>query len=153
MSLWPAAANARPAWQPLTEPRRQFAEERFRLVQQTPMSINHLLSSSHQYGQLFSDWVRCTGLSALEGSHFSVSLHDPLGHLFAWLCQEQAPLPARIELARDFFNVRSVSAQQIKIVEAIWHAFLLGFNSWSAWDYIGRQTRTAIDVGVLETWR
>src|SRR5262249_55949611 len=46
------------------------------------------------------------------------------------------------------------SAQQIRIAQAVWHGFALGYRpQWDLWNFVGRETRTANDVVVVERWQ
>jgi hypothetical protein len=109
---------------------------------------SHFFIGGREAKLAFEDW-----LSALEGAHFSVTLVDPLGSLFAWICAEKTPMVSQADLAKDFFGVRVADQQQVRISSAVWHGFLLGYASWSLWDYVGRRSRQAIDEQLLETWR
>ena len=92
-------------------------------------------------------------LAVLEGAHFTVTLTDPLWNSFAWLCAERTPLPKPAELTNEWLGVRVPSANDIRFAQAVLHGFLLGYSSWALWDYVGRATRKATDVELLETWR
>jgi hypothetical protein len=96
----------------------------------------------------FNDW-----LSALNGSHFQVTLERPLWYLVAWLANETAPFPNRVDLARQWFNVRSPSHSQIKLAQAVVEGFLLGYSEWGLGDYVGSLTRQLLGQEQLETWR
>jgi hypothetical protein len=97
----------------------------------------------------FNDW-----LSTLHGPHFKVSPVDPLGPLLFWLAGEHTPLPLPAELAREVYNnVRSLSPEQVRVARAVLDGFLLDHRGWALWDYVGRATRTALDEGLLDTWR
>jgi len=96
----------------------------------------------------FQEW-----LSILTGSHFAVTLGEPLAHLFVWLMNEPTPLPDAAHLARDWFGVRSPSPGQVKVAQAVVQGFLLDHREWSLWNFVGRRTRTALDEGLLETCR
>jgi hypothetical protein len=97
---------------------------------------------------LFSEWE-----GVLEGDHFAVTLRDPLLHLFAWLANEQTPLPLPEDFGHECFNVRSLSPEQIKVARAVLEAFVLDHREWDLWNFVGHATRTALDEGLLETWR
>ena len=99
-------------------------------------------------GEKVDDW-----LGALQGPHFKVALVDPLGPLFGWLAGEQTPLPLPAEFAHECYNNRSLSPEQIKVARAVLDGFVLDYRGWALWDYVGRRTRTALDEGLLETWR
>ena len=99
-------------------------------------------------GEKVDDW-----LGALQGPHFKVALVDPLGPLFAWLAGESTPLPLPAEFAHECYNNRSLSPEQIKVARAVLDGFVLDYRGWALWDYVGRRTRTALDEGLLETWR
>jgi hypothetical protein len=96
----------------------------------------------------FNDW-----LGVLEGPHFAVTLVDSLGHLIAWLASEGTPPPQPAELANQWFSVRAPSPGQLKLCEALWHGFILGYKSWSLWDFVGRRTRQQLGLTLLEQWR
>jgi hypothetical protein len=98
---------------------------------------------------LFRDWLSATGGSSLV----SVTLLQPLWHLFAWLANEQNPLPSPVDLAKDFFNVRSPSKAQARLAESVFDGFLLGYDGWPLWEYVGRRSRTMQEQGQLATWR
>jgi hypothetical protein len=89
----------------------------------------------------------------LEGDHFAVTLRDPLLHLFAWLANEQTPLPLPADFAHECFNVRSLSLSQIKVARAVLDGFVLDHHEWALWDHVGKRTRCSLDEGLLETWR
>jgi hypothetical protein len=98
---------------------------------------------------LFSEWAK-----VLDGDHFAVTLRDPLLHLFAWLANEQTPLPLPADFACECYNnVRSLSPEQIKVACAVLEGFVLDHQGWALWDYVGRRTRCSLDEGLLETWR
>jgi len=101
------------------------------------------------------DRVRCfrEWLAVLHGAHFSVALVDSLGALLVWLANEKTEPPRPLEYAKQLFNVRAPSAQQLRIAEATWHGFLLGHSGYALWAYIGNKTRAQLDVNVVETWR
>src|SRR5262249_3943565 len=97
---------------------------------------------------LFNDW-----LATLTGSHFTVTLVEPLSVIMTWLTGETTPLPQPAELARDWFGTRAPSSAQIKGTQAIVEGFMLDHRGWALWDYVGNKTLTAVDQGQLETWR
>jgi hypothetical protein len=99
-----------------------------------------------------ADYVR-DWLSTLEGSHFVVSLRDPLFHLVAWVADETTPLPDTTELARDWFGVRAPSLAQVRLTQAVIDGFLSGHRSWSLWEHVGKHTRQLTDHSTLEVWR
>jgi len=113
---------------------------------------SHFFSSGRESKQLpFEKW-----LSVLQRDHFSVRLVDPFAHLFWWLCGERVPLLDTLDLAREFFSVRIPSDQQLRVAQAIFHAFLLGYREWELWglwDFVGRETQQVIDIRELEYWR
>jgi hypothetical protein len=98
--------------------------------------------------ELLRDW-----LGVLHGPLTSVALVQPLWHLVAWLTGEKASPPSRIDLARDFFTVRAPTLAQIRMADAVLNGFLLGYNEWALWEYVGRRTRTMPDAVRLGTWR
>jgi hypothetical protein len=97
---------------------------------------------------LFTDW-----LSALQGAHFRLVIDDPLFSVLAWVSGERASAPDLLDLARHWSGARVPSEKQIRLAESVWHGFLLDYRSWTLWNHVGRQSRQAIDVGTLETWR
>jgi hypothetical protein len=93
-------------------------------------------------------------LGALQGSHFSVTLVDPISQLIAWLANERTAIPTAEDLAKDFFGVRVPSVHQQRTAEAAFHAFVLGHSaSWDTWSFIGNKTRAQPDIHVVEFWR
>jgi hypothetical protein len=96
----------------------------------------------------FDDWK-----SVLQGSHFKVTLAQPLWHVLAWLTKEKTPLPDSAEQAREWFGVRAPSPAQVHLTDAIVQGFLLSYREWSLWEYVGNKTRTLTDLMALETWR
>jgi len=92
-------------------------------------------------------------LGVLHNPLVSVTLVQPLWHLLMWLTGEKASPPSRIDLARDFFTVRSPTLPQIRLADAVLDGFLLGYTEWALWEYVGRQTRTMPDAVRLGTWR
>jgi hypothetical protein len=99
--------------------------------------------------ELFCEW-----LPVVAGSLTSVKLTQPLWHMVAWLADEQTQQPpSPVELARDFFNVRSPSPAQARLAEAVLDGFLLGYTDWPLWEYVGGQTRSMPDQVRLAAWR
>jgi hypothetical protein len=95
----------------------------------------------------FRDWMEvCPSLA-------SVKIESALWSLVSWLAQHKAPAPKLIELARDFFNVRAPSQEQVRFATALLNGFLLGYQDWPLWEYVGRLARTAADHGQLVEWR
>jgi hypothetical protein len=92
-------------------------------------------------------------VSVLERRLTTVALVQRRFHLLAWLADEKSPPPSPVDLARDWFNVRSPSKAQTRIAQAALEGFLLDFDGWSFWDFVGRQTRTAIHPDRLAGWR
>jgi hypothetical protein len=97
---------------------------------------------------LLTDWR-----SAIAGEHVIVKLVEPLWSVLSWLANEKAPPAAPGELARDWFNVRAPSKEQLQTVSAVVDGWLLDYDGWHLWQYVGRQTRSAQDQGRLATWR
>lgn len=95
----------------------------------------------------FCDW-----LGVLEPLS-RVALAQPLWSLIAWLANEKAPALSAVDLAKDFCNVRSRSAAQVRLAEAVFDGFLLGYRDWPLWEYVGRRTRTLINESRLSSWR
>ena len=54
-------------------------------------------------------------------------------------------MPLPVDLARDFFSVRSPTTQQARLAEAVLDGFLLGYREWELWQYVGRATRAMPD--------
>jgi hypothetical protein len=92
-------------------------------------------------------------LGTLEGPHFVATLGRPLAHVVAWLCHEKTPILAPTEQAREWSNLRVPSSEQVRLAAAVIEGWLLGLNSWSLWNHVGRITRQPTDVRLLETWR
>lgn len=97
---------------------------------------------------LFDGW-----LSVLQQPLASVTISHPVWHVVAWLADETQPQPSLLELARDFFGVRSASRSQIIFAAAVIDGFLLGLEGWLLWEYVGRRTRIAADEKSLATQR
>jgi hypothetical protein len=91
--------------------------------------------------------------SVLEPRLASVALVQPRFHLLAWLSDEKSPPASLVDLAREFFGVRAPAGAQTQIAQAALDGFLLDFDGWSFWDFVGRQTRTAIHPDRLAGWR
>jgi hypothetical protein len=105
--------------------------------------------SSGRAAQRFTDW-----LGVLEQPHVIVTLLNPLDTLMCWLTNEKTSPPRPLEYAKELFNVRAPSAEQVNIAAALWRAFVLGFTSpWDIWNFIGRETRAQTETSALETWR
>jgi hypothetical protein len=98
--------------------------------------------------ELLRDWF-----SVLQGSLVSVTLKQPRWHLMSWLANEKSPSPSLLDLARDFFSVRTASKAQLQIAEAVVDGFLRDLHEWLLWDFVGRRTRQSIDVERLASWR
>lgn len=98
--------------------------------------------------ELFHDWR-----SVLDGTFTHIELSQPLWHLLSWLANEPAQMPSLLDLARDFFGVRSPSLKQLDIARAVVEGFLLDHREWSLWQHVGRETRTLIGEGQLSAWR
>ena len=58
-----------------------------------------------------------------------------------------------VALARNWFGLRVPSKAQVRQAEAMLDGYLLGYEDWRLWEYVGRQTRTAPDRGRLAAWR
>lgn len=92
-------------------------------------------------------------LSILTGSHFAVTLVEPLAHLIVWLTNERTPLPEPADVARDWFGLRVPAPAQIKFARALLQGFLLDHRGWALWNFVGRATRVAVEHDTLELWR
>jgi hypothetical protein len=49
--------------------------------------------------------------------------------------------------------VRSPSVAQIKLAQAVLDGFLLGYDGWGLWEFVGRRTRTLHDQTRLSNFR
>jgi len=58
-----------------------------------------------------------------------------------------------VALARNWFGLRVPSKAQVRQAEAMLDGYLLGYEDWRLWEYVGRQTRTEPDRGRLGAWR
>ena len=126
-----------------------FAQSLLQRISSDDRARSRFFSSARESKQLpFEKW-----LSVLQREHFSVRFVNPLAHLFLWLCGERSPLPDTLDLAREFSNVRVPSDQQMRVAQAIFNAFLLGYREWDLWEFVGHETRQAIDMRELEYWR
>jgi hypothetical protein len=96
---------------------------------------------------LFDSW-----LDALDGAHFRIRITNVLSSLMSWLCAE-TELPQPAELANRFLGVRAPTTAQLKLMQAIIDGWLLGYTSWSLWNFVGRRTRQAVEHGTLSIWR
>ena len=96
----------------------------------------------------FDEWT-----SVLQGSHFKVMLVDPLFQLLAWLANEKTPLVEPLDWAKETFGLRAPARAEVELGEAVTEAFVLGHSGWSLWDFVGRQTRQAINEERLDGWR
>jgi len=94
----------------------------------------------------FADW-----LPALEGSHYRVTLTNPLAAIVSWLAGEESP-PDVLELARDWSGLRLPSEEQIRAAQAVLDGFLLNYEGWTLWNYVGRRIRWLPDKLGLEPW-
>jgi hypothetical protein len=97
---------------------------------------------------LLRDW-----LSVIQGDLSSVTLLLPRWSLVAWLANEQAPPQSTKHLACEFFNLRAPRRDQVQVAESIFDGFLLGYDGWHLWQYVGRRTRSAQDHARLSSWR
>jgi hypothetical protein len=98
--------------------------------------------------ELLRDWEQ-----VLQSTLTRVTLIQPLWHLLVFLADEKATTPSVIDLAKEFYGVRSPSKEQIKIVQSVFDGFLLGHREWPLFEYVGRQTRSMIDEPRLSSWR
>ena len=48
--------------------------------------------------------------------------------------------------------MRAPIQREIRFASALFDGFLLGFDSWALWDYVGRRTRVACDHTQLVNW-
>ena len=97
----------------------------------------------------FTDWLSRVARDSLT----SVKLVEPLWHLVAWLAGEKAPPAAAADLAKDWFNVRSPTKEQLQTVSAVVDGFLFDLDGWHLWQHVGRQTRSAQEQARLSAWR
>jgi hypothetical protein len=97
---------------------------------------------------LFRDWIQ-----TLRGPLVSVAVRQPLFTLMSWMAQEKEPAPGPGELAREFFDVRAPAKEQLRFTEALLEGFCQGLDSWDLWQFVGRLTHKAPDLGLLEDWR
>jgi hypothetical protein len=108
-----------------------------------------LFIGGHDAGvDLLDNW-----LSVLAGLHNVVKLDQPLWSLMTWLADEHAPAPETADLAREFCNVHAPSPVQIRLAEAIVDGFLLGYEGWALWEFVGRRTRALPEPERLSAWR
>jgi hypothetical protein len=107
-----------------------------------------LRGGSGEKVDLFRQW-----LTVLKGKHVSVTLTQPLWHIVSWLANERAALPSLTQLARDWFNLRAPSKEQVQIASAVLDGFLLDYEGWHLWEYVGRVTRASQNDERLRTWR
>lgn len=98
--------------------------------------------------ELFKQW-----LAVVQGSLVSVTLRDALWHVVSWLAGEKSESPEPVELARDFFGVRSPSLPQVRLTQALLEGFLLDYTGWPLWEQVGRATRSMPEEGRLSAWR
>jgi hypothetical protein len=98
--------------------------------------------------ELFKQWV-----GVLQGSLTSVTLVQPLWHVVSWLSEEKTKPLSPIDLARDFFNLRSPSKEHVQLADAVLEGFLLDYTGWPLWEFVGRRTRTLPEVERLSVWR
>jgi hypothetical protein len=96
---------------------------------------------------LFDDW-----LPALQGEHHRISLSTHSQAVIFWLAGERHQLPDSGKLAREIFNVRSVSASETGFATALFEGFLLGHSDLRLWEFVGRQTRRLPDQLLLKHW-
>jgi hypothetical protein len=96
-----------------------------------------------------TDWLTRVARDSLT----SVKLVEPLWSLVSWLADERAPAPAAADLAKDFFSCRAPAREQIAIAQSVLDAFLLDFDAWRSWEYIGRRSRSSIEKSRLDAWR
>jgi hypothetical protein len=120
--------------------------------------LDHLETDGRLHSQLF-----CGGrgprvaffaswLKAIPAPLVSVKLLDPLWGVLSWLCQDELAGPEN--LAREWFpEVRLPSPDQTRLIQGVWHGFLLGYDGWDLWQYVGRLTRTVPDQLALSRWR
>jgi hypothetical protein len=93
-------------------------------------------------------------LSALKGSHFKVTLVQPLFHVLAWLTKRnQVSEFDPTDWARETFGVRAPSSQQVRLAQAVFDGFLWGHREWMLWQFVGRATRKSVELRDLDLWR
>jgi hypothetical protein len=97
---------------------------------------------------LFSSW-----LSVLRQPLASVTVQNPLWSIFAWLANEKQSPADLIALAQEFSSMRAPTQREIRFAAAVFDGFLLGFDSWELWNYVGRRTRIAPDHAQLLSLR
>ena len=95
----------------------------------------------------FNDW-----LPVVQGSLTNVKLDRPLSVLICWLAGEKA-MPLPVDLARDFYNVRSPTGEQVRLVQATVDGYLLDRRDFQLWEFVGRVTRALTDQSRLSSWR
>jgi hypothetical protein len=105
-------------------------------------------SSNKRKIELFDAWQ-----SVLRGSLMSVKLVQPLFSLMSWLSEEKAEPPSAIDLAREFNNVRSPSKEQMQLAQALLDGFVLDYDGWALWQFVGRRTRTVQEQARLSAFR
>jgi len=103
---------------------------------------------SARKAELFSSW-----LSVLGAPLVSVTLQNALFSIFSWLAQEKAPPVDLIALAQEFSSMRAPTQSAIRFAAAVFDGFLLGFDSWQLWNYVGNRTRIAADHTSVTQWR
>ena len=97
--------------------------------------------------RLFEAWLR-----ALKGAHYRVKITNALAALVFWLARETGePPPEARDLAKDFFQVRAPSIEQIKFAAALFDGFLLNHKDWNLWQHVGRATRSVPDQMLLQS--
>ena len=122
---------------------------------------------------LFDFW-RSSFIPEQNSSFIVVSLERPLWSLVAWLTDDaELASVARdpnftSELAREFYDQRSVDPDQIEVVEAVVESYLRGldFNPFvgqrdqpqalsalGAWQFVGGKLQRSIDPWLLASWR
>jgi len=68
-----------------------------------------------------------------------------------WLARETGETPEARDLAKDFFQVRAPSIEQIKFAAAMFDGFLMGLKGWNLWPHVGRATRSLPDQMLLQS--
>jgi hypothetical protein len=96
---------------------------------------------------LFSDW-----LAVLEPL-VSVTVRGALFSIVSWLANEKQPSVGVLQLAQEISGARVPRLHEIRLAQALFSGFLLGYDGWELWDYVGSRTRCAPDFEALVHWR
>jgi hypothetical protein len=98
--------------------------------------------------RIFEQW-----LPVFKGPLAGVQIQNVLFSLVSWLANEQHPAPDEVELARNVFNVRGPTREQLQYIRAVVDGFLRGLNGWDLWQHIGRAIRAVPDKFTLDAQR